>query len=157
MGIRFKYDAFLHSALPRKSVNMGYIFYVLLGVILYGIAAFTRKISVDHINPYQIQLVSCLLHALLIPLFWYLCSGIKGLNVVGVTMASLTTVLGIGGGIAFSYLLRGNVNAGVVSAILGLSPIVTFTISMIIFHDSISFWKMIAFLLALLSVILVNF
>jgi uncharacterized membrane protein len=136
---------------------MYYTLLVFLGVVLYGIAAFTRKLSVEQINPYQIQLISCIVHAVLIPILMYLAPNNKNFNTYSVGMASLTTLLGIGGGLAFSYLLRGNANAGVVSALLGISPVVTIALSYFFYHDTISVWKCFAFFFAILSVIMVNY
>lgn len=136
---------------------MSYVIFVSLGIILYGIAAFTRKLSVDQINPYQIQLISCLVHAALIPVFWHLCPNNKNMSSYAIIMATVTTIIGLTGNVIFSFLLRGNVNPAVISALLGLSPVITFGLSYFIFHDTMSIWKALAFFFAILSVILVNF
>lgn len=130
---------------------------ICLGIILFGIAAFFRKLAVDRMHPYQLQIINAYVYILLLPIFYYLASFYKPMEMPGITFAAITTVLGIAGGLAYSFVLTKNVNPGVAAALLGLSPVVTIALSVLIYHENISVWKVLAFILALLSAILVNF
>lgn len=130
---------------------------ICLGIVLFGIAAFFRKLAVDRMHPYQLQIINAYVYILLLPLFYYLASFYKPMAVPGITFAAITTILGIAGGLAYSFVLTKHVNAGVAAALLGLSPVVTIALSTLIFHENISVWKVLAFICALASAILVNF
>lgn len=79
------------------------------------------------------------------------------MNTPGIIFAATATILGIAGGLAYSFILTKNINPGVAAALLGLSPVVTIALSVLIYHESLSVWKVLAFVLALMSAILVNF
>ena len=136
---------------------MNYMLLVLLGVLCYGIAAFGRKLTIAQMSPYQLQMIAGIIYIALIPLWLSIIPHNKNLNVSNISLAVFTTILGIMGGLAFSFLLRGNANAGVVSALLGISPVITIILSYFVYNDTISVWKCLAFFFAILSVILVNF
>lgn len=76
---------------------------------------------------------------------------------MGIGLIILCTVIHIIGAVAFGFLLKESNNVGVLSALVSLSPVVTVTLSMIFLGEQFSFWKVIAFLLALFSAILINF
>lgn len=130
---------------------------ICLGIILFGIAAVFRKLAVDRIHPYQLQIINAYIYILLLPLFYYLTADLKPMVVPGIIFASIATLLGIAGGLAYNFILTENINPGVAAALLGLSPVVTIALSILIYHEHISVWKVTAFILALLSAILVNF
>jgi drug/metabolite transporter (DMT)-like permease len=136
---------------------MSYMLLVLFGVICYGISAFGRKLTIAEMSPYQLQMIAGFIYIALIPLWIFITPHNKNLSINNVSLAVFTTILGIMGGLSFSFLLKGNANAGVVSALLGISPVITIALSYFVYHDVISIWKCLAFFFALLSVILVNY
>jgi drug/metabolite transporter (DMT)-like permease len=136
---------------------MSYMLLVLLGVICYGISAFSRKLTINEMSPYQLQMIAGFVYIALIPLWIFVIPHNKNLNINNISLAVFTTILGILGGLTFSFLLKGNSNAGVISALLGISPVITLALSYFVYHDTISIWKCLAFFFALLSVILVNY
>lgn len=139
---------------------MRYFSLVLSGIVVFGIAAFFRKLSVERLNPYQQQMISSIVCALLIPLWVYISGGLPKINAETYSsyfFAVMTTLCGVVGATIFSYLLKDTREVGVTAALLSLSPIVTLALSFAFFHENISFWKMIAFVLALASAILVRF
>ncbi len=130
---------------------------ICLGIVLFGIAAFFRKLAVDRMHPYQLQMINAYIYIILLPAFYYLTIPLKPMTFPGITFAATATILGIAGGLAYSFILTKNVNPGVAAALLGLSPVVTIALSVLIYHEHISIWKIMAFIFALLSAILVNF
>lgn len=130
---------------------------ICLGIILFGIAAFFRKLAVDRMHPYQLQMINAYIYIILLPVFYYLTMPLKPMNTPGIIFAATATILGIAGGLAYSFILTKNINPGVAAALLGLSPVVTIALSVLIYHESLSVWKVLAFILALMSAILVNF
>lgn len=139
---------------------MRYFSLVLLGIVVFGIAAFFRKLSVERLNPYQQQMISSIVCALLIPIWLFICGGLPKVsneNFTSYFFAVLTTLFGVVGALIFSTLLRSTNEVGVTSALLSLSPIVTLALSFMFFHETISFWKIMAFVFALASAIMVRF
>ena len=139
---------------------MRYFSLVLIGIVTFGIAAFFRKLSVERLNPYQQQMVSSIVCALLIPIWFFFCGGLPKItsdNSSSYVFAILTAICGVIGAVAFSTLLKGTNEIGVTSALLSLSPIVTLIMSFMFFHEKMSFWKAVAFILALVSAVLVRF
>jgi bacterial/archaeal transporter family protein len=139
---------------------MKYFSLVLIGIVVFGIAAFFRKLSVERLDPYQQQMISSIVCALLIPM-WFVVSGglprITTENSSSYIFAVLTAICGVIGAVIFSTLLKGTNEIGVTSALLSLSPIVTLVMSFMFFHEKMSFWKAIAFILALSSAVIVRF
>lgn len=130
---------------------------ICLGIILFGVAAFFRKLAVDRMHPYQLQMINAYIYIILLPTFYYLTLPLKPMPFAGITFASIATILGIAGGLAYSFILTKNINPGVAAALLGLSPVITIAMSVFIYHESLSLWKIMAFALAVISAILVNF
>jgi drug/metabolite transporter (DMT)-like permease len=130
---------------------------ICLGIVLFGIAAFFRKFAVDRLHPYQLQIINGYIYLILMPIWFYLAHDIKPMTMPGIFYACITTLFGIAGGLAYSFILTKNVNPGVAAALLGLSPVVTIAMSTFFFHESLSIWKILAFTCALASAILVNF
>lgn len=130
---------------------------ICIGIVLFGIAAFFRKLAVDRMHPYQLQLINGYIYIALMPFWLYLASNLKPMSPEGIFYASITTLLGIAGGLIYSFVLTKNVDIGVASALLGLSPVVTIALSFLFLHEQVTVWRMLAFMFALLSAILVNF
>lgn len=130
---------------------------ICIGIVLFGIAAFFRKLAVDRMHPYQLQIINAYVYIILLPVFLYLASSVPPMNFSGVVFAVTTTLLGITGGLIYSFVLTKHVDIGVASALLGLSPVVTIALSFIFLHEQLTPWKVLAFIMALGSAILVNF
>ena len=133
---------------------------LLFCIVFYGFATFFRKLAVDQIHPFQFEIFSGAFHAAFIPLFVYL-AGRQGpiqpapLSAMGWTF--LCTVFHISAAIAFGFMIRGSNNTGVITALVSLSPIVTLALSTTFLGETFFFFLIVAFALALLSAIIVNF
>lgn len=124
-----------------------------------GLSVFFRKLSVDKINPYQVQIVSTIIYTSLIPLWMYLCQkqNVPEMNASGVYFAVICTITGIVSSICLGFALHQSNSPGVISSLVSLSPMITMSLSILFMHETLSLTKIIAFILALISAILVNF
>lgn len=132
---------------------------IIAAIILFGFSVFFRKLAVDRINPYQIQLVSTVVYLMLVPVWLHLCqkNNIVSYDNAGVIYAAICIMLSIVGAVCMGFALNQSNNPGVISALTSLSPVITMALSILFLHETLSPIKIVAFILALLSAILVNF
>ena len=132
---------------------------IVLCIVLFGLSTFLRKVAVDRIHPFQFQVVATFVYLALLPLWLWMLSRMppSTYNITGVGFAVLCNLVQIGGAITIGYLFRGAPNAGVISALVSMSPLITLTLSMVFLDENMTIGKGAAFFFALLSAILVNF
>jgi uncharacterized membrane protein len=132
---------------------------IALCVILFGFSTFFRKVAVDRIHPFQFQVVATFVYLALLPFWLWLISRMPpaDYNLTGISFAVLCNLVHICGAIAMGYLFRGSPNAGVISAMVSMSPLITLSLSMALLGEHMTAGKGLAFFFALLSAILVNF
>lgn len=132
---------------------------IIICIVLFGTSTFFRKLTVDRIHPFQLQAIAGTLYIFLAP-FWYYISNKIGSNTYpasAVGLALICNILYIGAAVTFGFVLRETQNTGVVTALVSLSPVITLSLSMLCFHEHFSVWKVIAFVLAMVSAVLINF
>ena len=132
---------------------------IVASIILFGFSVFFRKLAVDRISPYQVQVVSAVVYVALLPMWLYLCqkNNIISYDNSGITYAVICCVLSTIGAVCMGFALNQSHNPGVISALTSLSPVITMALSILFLHETLSPIKIVAFILALLSAILVNF
>lgn len=130
---------------------------LILTIILFGVSAFFRKLAVDKITPYQLQLYSSLMYTALIPLWIHLIK-VNNIELSYDTSAlafSVACVLtNVAGAIFFGRLLQQSQNIGSLTVLISISPIVTFGLSMVFLGEVLTWKKVIACGLAILSLII---
>ncbi len=131
---------------------------IITSIFLFGISVFFRKLAVDRIHPYQIQIISAVVYSLLTPIWIMLCykEGVAGYDKLGTVFAVICILTATVAAVSFGFCLRQTHSPGVISAIVSLNPVITMALSILFLHESLSPTKIIAFALALLSAILVN-
>lgn len=131
---------------------------IITSICLFGISVFFRKLAVDRITPYQIQIVSAAVYVALLPFWLMVCSkqGTTTYDGMGVVYSVICIITSIVAAIAFGFALKQTNSPGVVSALVSLSPVVTIALSILFLHEKVSTMKVMAFILALASAILVN-
>lgn len=134
-----------------------FVLYVVLTNLLLGFADMTRKVAVDHSGVQQVQVVSCLVGIVMLPFYLWWSPPFKPEHTYGYAMALVTAVLIALGMLCFSAVLRGPVNAGIVAAMCSLTPIVTVALACLFYDQSVTPVQWIAFVMAVLSIVLVNF
>lgn len=131
---------------------------ILITIILFGVSVFFRKLSVDRVHPFQIQVVSAIIYGLMIP-FWIMICARQG-HTSYPTSALVYTVIcvftSIAAGLAYGFALQKSDSPGVIAALASLSPVVTMGLSILFLGEKLSVTKLIAFFLALASAILVS-
>lgn len=114
--------------------------------------------ALDRMSPYQYQIIAGIIYTLAIPLWIYV---IKKSDIVytsgGVWYAIIGTLIYMAGGMCFNFLIKGSNNLGAISAMTSLSPVITLFLSFLFLGEKITVFKMIAFVLAMMSAILINY
>ena len=132
---------------------------ITLCIVVFGIATFFRKLAVDQIHPFQLQIISATIYAVLVPLWIHLSAKAEATTYtnLGIVFGIFANIFYIIGAVAFGFLLKNTVNTGVVSALVSLSPVITLGLSMFFLNEQFSTMKVVAFFFALASAILINF
>ena len=135
---------------------MNKIMLIILTVLLFGVSVFFRKLAVDKIHPYQLQIVAGLVYAVEIPIWLYLLhrNQISGYHNAGVIYGVICIVTYVLGAVLFGYLLRSSNQTGLVSILISLNPFVTLLLSILFLQEELTIKNVIASGLALGSLIL---
>ncbi len=127
----------------------------------FGLSALLRKVAVDRLHPLQYQVVTALVYTTLIPLYVFLAfkhgGGTEGATWKGVGIAVSATVVASFGGVMFGFALRSGNDAGVVSALSSLSPIITMMLSFFLLGERPSFLSALGCALVLAGVALISY
>ena len=126
----------------------------------FGLSSILRKIAVDRLNPLQFQVVAATTYAVLIPFYaWLAIEHVKNAEWprVGVAWSVAATLVGSFGGIMFGFALRAGNDAGVVTSLSSLSPIVTMFLSFLLLGERPSLASAVGCALVLLGVTLISF
>lgn len=134
--------------------------YVVLCIILFGISTFFRKLSLDRMHPYQLQVISGVIYLAFLPMWLLILSyqqpGAKYDN-LGIFFAVVCILIYTVATVLFGFALKETKSPGVVAALISLSPVITMTLAFFFLDEKFTVTKGIAFALALASAILVNF
>jgi uncharacterized membrane protein len=129
---------------------------LIVTIVLFGVSAFFRKLAVDKISPYQLQLFSSLIYTALIP-FWAYLIKYDGIQISYDTSAIIfgiaCVLTNVAGAIFFGRLLQSSNSIGSLTVLIAINPIVTFLLSMIFLGETLTIKKVIACGLAVISLI----
>lgn len=131
-----------------------------VSTVAFGLSTLLRKIAVDHLHPLQFQVVTACVYATLIPLYvWIAAEHVKDIEWTwkGIVWTVATTLVVSFGSITFGYALRAGNDAGVVTSLSSLSPIVTMILSFILLGERPSIVSAIGCALVLAGVTLISF
>lgn len=130
---------------------------LILGTILiFGFSAFFRKLAVDRVHPYHLQVISAIVYISLAPVWHHMAPKEMEFNLSGFGFAALTTFLHIIGAVCFGLLLRGSNSTGALSVMISASPLVTTLLSIAFLNEKIEARHIIATLLTLAGLTLFN-
>lgn len=132
--------------------------YILACIFLYGLSTFLRKLSLDRIHPYQLQVISAYVYVLAAPIWMWLLhdNNIKGYDIKGSIYGVACIMVYTAAAVIFGFAIKQSDNVGVGTALVSLSPIVTISLSYLFLNETLSITKIIAFVFAILSAIIVN-
>lgn len=104
----------------------------------FGLSALLRKIAVDKLHPLYFQVVAASVYSILIP--FYIWLAFKHVSPTewswkGVAWTVVATLIASFGGIMFGFALRAGNDAGVVTSLSSLSPILTMFLSFLLLGE----------------------
>jgi bacterial/archaeal transporter family protein len=151
-------QALLHRPGRLSYLRSAWMLLSILTVFLWGAWGLESKFVVDRISPYVNQVVFSA--GLLPPLIWILFSKnlrrITGERRKGMFYGLITGVLGGTGNIAFYMALAKGGKASVVVPLVGLAPLVTVVMALLLLKESLNRAQMLGLLLALISIFLLS-
>jgi len=126
-------------------------------IIAFGFSAFFRKLAVDKMHPYTMQIISAIVYTSLIPVWFSLAPKPVDLNETGVFYAIVTTILHVCGAVMFGLLLRESNSTGSLAVMVSISPAITALLSIIFLHEKFEMRHIIATILTLTGLGLFNY
>lgn len=125
-------------------------------VVLFGSSTFFRKIAVDGMSPYHLQVLSGLIYAALIPV-WFRVGGAWVIPDTRYLFAGFLAIFSnVIGAVIFGFLLKGTTNASVLSTMASASPVVTAVLSALFLGERFTLVKLAGIALVLCGILLIN-
>lgn len=128
--------------------------------VAFGLSALLRKVAVDRLHPLQFQVVAACVYTILIPFYVYMAvkhASAADFTWKGVGWTVLATTIASFGGIMFGFALRAGNDAGVVTSLSSLSPIVTLMLSFCLLGERPSLASAVGCALVLAGVVLISY
>lgn len=129
-----------------------------IGTILtWGAAAFFRKMSVDRIHPYQLQVIGGIVYAVEIPIWLWLIERNKDIghyDSMGVVYGLACIAINVVGAVMFGMLLGSSSSPGATSTIVAIYPVVTALMSWAFLGEEYTVKKIVATIITLVGIIL---
>jgi uncharacterized membrane protein len=151
-------QALLHGPDPVSYLRSSWMLLSILTVFFWGAWGLESKFIADRISPYVNQVVFSA--GLLPPLIWILFSKnlrrATGKRSKGAFYGLITGVLGGTGNIAFYMALAKGGKASVVVPLVGLAPLVTVILALLLLKESLNRVQMLGLVLALISIFLLS-
>jgi len=126
-------------------------------ILAFGFSAFFRKLAVDRMHPYHMQIISGIIYASMIPVWYNVAPKQFEFSASGIMFAAMCTGIHILGAVMFGLLLKSENAAGVMSVMVSASPVVTALLSMIFLQEKFEVRHVIATLLTLSGLALFNY
>ena len=127
-------------------------------VAAFGLSAFLRKMAVDRMHPYNMQVLSAFIYMSLVPLWHHLASKETegGYNVPGAVFTLATILLHILGSVAFGLLLKSSNSTGALAVMISSSPVITTMLSIYFLNEKFEMRHAVATTLTLAGLALFN-
>lgn len=112
--------------------------------LLLGSSTFFRKMSVDRIHPYQLQIVAGAVYALEAPLWLWLLKreGITSYDTMGVAFGTACILSSVTAAVLFSYLLKITDSPSVVAMAVASNPLFTLALTHLFLGEELSLRKL---------------
>lgn len=136
----------------------GQLTLLLSAIGLFGVSSFFRKLAVDRIHPYQLQVVAGVVYALGIPIWIYTINrmAITNWDVRGITWGGLCLVSGIAATVILGVLLKSSDDPGVIVTLVSMSPVVTMLLTVMFLGETLTPTKLLASGLMLAGLLVFN-
>lgn len=135
------------------------ILFIALTIVFSGISVFFRKLAVDKIHPYQIQILAGLLYGTLIPIWMFFMtkSSISfNFNILGNLYGVLCLLSYVLSAVILGLLLKTTSSVGTISILVSINPLITLLFSYFFLGEEINMKKIIATILILSGVVLLK-
>lgn len=127
-------------------------------IMAFGFSAFLRKMAVDRMHPYNMQILSACVYMTLVPLWNWLASKEPegGYNLPGAGFTLATILLHIFGSVSFGFLLKTSNSAGALAVMISVSPVITTMLSIYFLNEKFEMRHAVATVLTLAGLALFN-
>ena len=131
---------------------------IFLTILAFGLSSLFRKLAVDRIHPYQLQIVAGAVYALEIPIWLYLLSKsqISNYNLSGVFWGIVCIATHVVGAVMFGILLKSSNDTGALTLMISINPVITTLFSVMFLQEQFGTNKIIASVIMLIGLILFN-
>jgi len=131
-------------------------FLIVATILSFGLSAFFRKLSVDKMHPYHMQIISACIYLALIPVWYNLAPKHSSVDIQGTIYAIITTCLHICGAVMFGMLLKSSNSTGAFSVMISAAPVITTALSIAFLDEEFELKHLVATLLTLSGLTLFN-
>jgi uncharacterized membrane protein len=125
-------------------------------ILSFGLSAFFRKLAVDKLHPYYMQIIAASIYLALVPVWYNLAPKNSSLDLQGSIFAVITTGLHICGAVTFGLLLKSSNSTGALSVMVSAAPVVTVLLSIMFLDEEFELKHFVASLLTLSGLALFN-
>lgn len=129
----------------------------IISVFLLGVSVFFRKLSVDRIHPYQLQIVAGFVYMLSMPLWWYLLKregGTINYDSMGILWGLLCIVSATASAVLLSYLLKYSDSPSTVAMAVATNPAIVMALSWMFLNESVTLKKIVGCVIAIAGLML---
>lgn len=132
---------------------------LIIMIVGWGVWGFACKVALQKLHPAQLQITAYIVGVLCIPILYFIMKSSPTNTPTnsggGYGWAILASVCSIAAYLAYLYNLKSG-QAGTVSVLASINPLLTFILSVIFLGEAITFIKVIGIISILLGVILVG-
>lgn len=125
-------------------------------ILAFGLSAFFRKLAVDKIHPYHMQIISAGIYLAMVPMWYNLAPKNSTLDLQGTIYAIITTIVHICGAVMFGTLLKSSNSTGALSVMISAAPVITVMLSIAFLDEEFELKHFVATLLTLSGLTLFN-
>jgi uncharacterized membrane protein len=143
-----------------KLDSMWTVIGVLGAVVTFGIAGFMRKLAVDRIHPYQMQVVAGIVYAGVVPVWLWVIEReplVGDYDRVGVGYAVACLLMNMLGSVMLGSLLKSSDSSGGITVLTAMYPVVTGLLCWGLLGEEYTLRKVIAVVLMLCGVVLFSY
>jgi transporter family protein len=125
---------------------------ILISIIGWGLWSVVNKLAVQKLSPFSMQIVGTLTATLFLPLWFKLNQGhTQNITSPHILWSVASCVCATVAGVAYIFAIK-DADLGSTAALAATYPVLTFVISIFLFHEAISFSKVIGILFVIVGV-----